>query len=101
MSDVGRIKVGQAWTLVLTLPNDLDDLSSASSASIVWRAPDGSTGEWTPSELDTSAETATYNVPNDTTTVSGTWAFAAKVTFSNGDYIVGATYEHTVYGLFE
>lgn len=97
----GIIKAGQAWTLVLNLPNDMDDLSSAVSASILYQSPvTGTTGEWS-GTLDTSAETVTYAVPNDTTNEVGLWKFVAKVTFSDGSYIYGGTYTHAIWELYE
>lgn len=79
------IKRNQPLTLTLTV----NDVSTATSATIEYSKPSGDTGTWTPATLDTAAETVSYDIPADDLDEAGAWRVIAVVTFASGDVIPG------------
>mgnify|MGYP005839570303 CR=1 FL=1 len=90
------IKLNQPLTLTLTV----NDVSTATSATIEYRKPSRTTGEWT-ATLDTGAATVSYDIPADILDEVGTWLVIAVVTFASGDVIPGEAHAMTVRSRFE
>ena len=97
---MGKLYTAQPITIVLNVTLDDGDLSSATSAAIDYKAPDGTTGQWV-GVLDTVAGTVTYEASDSDIVQSGTWALQPIVTFSGGAVLPGTTVKMPITARFE
>lgn len=75
MASVKTAKLGQ--TLRITLNTFLDDLASATVKKISYRKPDGTTGQWDASILDTTK--LSYKITAGVIDKLGIWIFETYV----------------------
>jgi hypothetical protein len=91
------IKLNQPAQLALTVSN----MDGATGATVKYRTPTGTEGEWTTGvAIDAGEGTVTYDIPADTLNETGKWLFVPVVTIAGGNTYPGSAHAEFVHNTY-
>ena len=94
------IKLNQPLTLELSITSTVS-LSGASSSYMEYLSPNGSTGTWSTTTLDTSSAAITYVISSGVLNEDGAWKITSHVKLASSFVYPTTTYTMTVLNTFD